>query len=319
MKTINRRRSLFSREAQDTPERGRLTGIHFLTTYRCLYECDHCFIWSSPSAVGTFSTGQIEQVMRQAKDLGTVDMVFFEGGEPFLYYPVLLKGVQLSRDMGFKVGIVTNGYWATDPDDAVKWLEPLARLGIEDFTVSIDEYHGKDEAARTARNAKDAAERLRMPVSVSETPSIERYACESAGGEGGSLYFRGRASQELAKKALRRPWKSLTDCPEEPPTIGRVHVDAQGNVQFCQGITIGNLWKTPLKSIMEGLDPPTHPIIGPLMRGGPAQLSKELGIRPRKGYADACHMCYELRAEARRRGMFPEILTPDQAYGVLPE
>jgi hypothetical protein len=34
-------------------------------------------------------------------------------------------------------------------------------------------------------------------------------------------------------------------------------------------------------------------------------------------YADACHFCYEARRALRTR--FPEILTPDQMYGVIEE
>ena len=64
------------------------------------------------------------------------------------------------------------------------------------------------------------------------------------------------------------------ECPEKPPNIERVHVDCFGNVQFCQGITIGNLWKRGLKQIMAELDPEEHPIIGPLIRGGPAALAR---------------------------------------------
>ena len=28
----------------------KLSGLHFLLTYRCVYECDHCFVWGSPAS-----------------------------------------------------------------------------------------------------------------------------------------------------------------------------------------------------------------------------------------------------------------------------
>jgi hypothetical protein len=34
-----------------------------------------------------------------------------------------------------------------------------------------------------------------------------------------------------------------------------------------------------------------------------------------ESYADACHLCYQARCALRAR--FPEILTPDQMYGVF--
>jgi hypothetical protein len=35
----------------------------------------------------------------------------------------------------------------------------------------------------------------------------------------------------------------------------------------------------------------------------------------KQGYSDACHLCYETRRALRNR--FPEILAPDQMYGVF--
>ena len=96
----------------------KLTGLHILLTYQCNFECDHCFVWGSPWQSGTFTLSQLEDVMAQAKEVGTVSSIYFEGGEPFLYYPVLLRAVDAAIGMGFEVGVVSNGYWATTKDDA---------------------------------------------------------------------------------------------------------------------------------------------------------------------------------------------------------
>ena len=78
-----------------------LTGLHFLLTYQCTFECDHCFVWGSPWQSGTMTLTDIRFYLQQAQDTGTVTSVYFEGGEPFLYYPTLLRGVQLAHEMGF--------------------------------------------------------------------------------------------------------------------------------------------------------------------------------------------------------------------------
>ena len=70
----------------------KLNGLHILLTYQCTYECDHCFVWGSPRQTGTLTLEQIENILQQAKDAG-VTSIYFEGGEPFLYYPVLAKAV----------------------------------------------------------------------------------------------------------------------------------------------------------------------------------------------------------------------------------
>ncbi|MGQ9586809.1 MAG: radical SAM protein [Thermoplasmata archaeon] len=292
-----------------------LTGVHLLLTYKCTMECDHCFVWSSPGSSGTMTLAQINEIIRQSSEIPAVRRVYFEGGEPFLYYPVLLEGIRAARRRGFEVGVVSNAFWGTDPRDAALRLEDMARMGIADLSLSTDEHHGTGEEADNVRNAHETAKKLRLPVSEIVVRDVGFYSCESPADDRGELYFRGRAAVKLAKRARKRAWQTLDKCPEEPPGITRVHVDSYGNVQFCQGITIGNLWKRPLKRIMKELEPDRHPIIGPLMRGGPVALAKEHHVRPVRSYADACHMCYETRKALRKRGRHTAVLRPDQAYG----
>ena len=106
-----------------------LKGIHFLLTYTCNYSCDHCFLYCSPSSHGTFTLKQIKEVLAEAKKIGTVEWIYFEGGEPFLYYPIMVEAVKLAKKQDFKVGIVTNSYWATSIEDAEIWLKPFSELG----------------------------------------------------------------------------------------------------------------------------------------------------------------------------------------------
>ena len=87
----------------------KLSGLHLLLTYQCNLECDHCFVWGSPWQSGTMTLRTVRHILQQAKDLGTVKWFYFEGGEPFLYYAVLVKGVQEAASLGFQVGIVSNG------------------------------------------------------------------------------------------------------------------------------------------------------------------------------------------------------------------
>ncbi len=298
----------------------KLTGVHVLLTYKCLYECDHCFVWSSPSAKGTMSLNHVEDIIRQAGEIPSVERVYFEGGEPFLFYPLLLRGVELARKSSLEAGIVSNAYFATDDRSAELWLRPLAELGISDLSLSTDVYHGTGEERRMVQRAKRAAQRLGIPVGVLETESVEEFSGPtSRRSSKGQLCFRGRAVPTLAGKVEKKAWRTFDTCPEEPPKIGRVHVDPYGNVLFCHGISVGNAWRRPLKKIMSDLDPPEHPIIGPLIRGGPAALAKERGVRPSRAYADACHMCYALRCALRKRKALRSILVPEQLYGVTPQ
>ncbi|MCK5326473.1 MAG: hypothetical protein KAJ57_10700, partial [Woeseiaceae bacterium] len=69
----------------------------------------------------------------------------------------------------------------------------------------------------------------------------------------------------------------------------------------------------PLAEIMGEYDPDSHPIVGPLLVGGPAEIVRQYELAHEEAYADHCHLCYTSRCALRER--FPEVLTPDQMYG----
>ena len=297
----------------------KLSGLHLLLTYECNYECDHCFVWGSPWQTGTMTLENIRQILLQAVELGTINSIYFEGGEPFLYYAIMLRGIQEAVDHGFKVGIVTNCYWATEVDDALVWLRTLEGL-VQDLSISSDLYHGSEELFRKAQNACQAAEKLEIPIGVISVAQPEVSDAVSAIGQlpsgESSVMYRGRAAEKLVTLAEKRPWQEYTDCPHENfREPGRVHLDPLGYVHICQGISLGNVFQTPLKEICQLYDPDTHPITSPLLEGGPAELVRRYDLPCSDGYADACHLCYEARKKLRDR--FPDILTPDQMYGVI--
>lgn len=294
----------------------KLTGIHFLLTYQCNYECDHCFVWSSPRQSGVFTVAKIRRVLEQARDLGTVESIYFEGGEPFLYYGVLAKGLRMASDMGFETGIVSNGYWATEVEDALEWLTPIAPV-LDRLTVSTDLFHYSEKYSRQSKNAQTAAEQLGLAQGNLIVAQPEEEACSVTGqlpeGESAVMY-RGRAAVELAPKAEKKPWAGFDRCSHEDlRDPGRLHLDPLGHLHICQGISIGNLFEKPLDEICETYDPDNHPITGPILAGGPAELARRYGLTPDEGYADECHLCYETRRALRSR--FPDILGPDQVYG----
>ncbi len=298
-----------------------LTGLHLLLTYRCLYECDHCFVFGSPSQRGVMTLAQIRDVYRQAHELGTIEWIFLEGGEPFLYFPIMEHAAREAVEAGFKVGVVSNGYWATSVEDAEAWLRPLAGL-VEYFSVSTDLFHADELVSEQARNVLEAAERLGIPrgTIVCEMPrSADAPATQDRGEpvESGAIRFKGRAVEKLAPDAdlERLPWRSFGECPDETlDDPSRVHVDHLGNLHVCQGVVMGNLFEEPLKTIVAEYRPQSDPILGPLLRGGPKALVEELELDHEDAYLDACHLCYSMRRTLRER--FPETLRPAQAYGV---
>lgn len=294
----------------------QLSGLHLLLTYQCTFECDHCFAWGSPWQEGTMALQDIRHVIQQAHQLGSVEWIYFEGGEPFLYYSTLVKGVEMAAKASFKVGLVSNAYWAISLEDATEWLRPLAAW-VQDLSISSDLYHYSQKLSRQSRYASQAAEALGVPNGVI---SIAQPDCRAEEAHGqlspgdSAVSYRGRAALKLAEGARKQPWNTFTECPHEDLLDpGRVHVDPMGYLHICQGISIGNLYQDSLKEICAGYDPQAHPITDPLLTGGPAELADRYQVPRAEAYADACHLCYTTRTALRSR--FPEYLLPDQMYG----
>jgi MoaA/NifB/PqqE/SkfB family radical SAM enzyme len=293
-----------------------LNGLHLLLTYKCTFECDHCFVWGSPWQEGVMNLEQIHEILSQAHEVDGLEWIFFEGGEPFLYYPILMRGVQMATAMGFRVGIVSNAYWATTLADALAWLKPFADL-IENLTISSDLYHYSETNSQQVRNAIAAAEELSIPLgTISVAQPEETNAALAVGlipsGESAVMY-RGRATCKLVPRATLQPWNKFNSCPHEDlREPGRCHLDPFGNLHICQGVSIGNIFQRSLKEICSNYHPEAHPICGPLLAGGPVALVEEYNLPHGENYADACHLCYEARTKLRER--FPGELTPDQMY-----
>lgn len=298
-----------------------LTDIHFLLTYQCTFECDHCFLYSGPFAEGTFSLVQVRQVLEEAKKIESVQWIYFEGGEPFIYYPLLLEAVKLARKVGFKIGIVTNSYWAISEEDAELWLGPLFENGLGYLSLSDDAFHYGEVENTPAKRALAVAEKLGVPTAPI---SIQKPFVEATPGEGqdkgqpiigGGAMFKGRAVEKLIEGLPNRPWHEMVTCPhEELQSPKRVHVDSYGNVHVCQGISLGNMWQVPLSKLIGEFSADAHPICRPLNKGGPAALVQEYEVDHGEKYVDECHLCF-----LARRGLvdkFPEHLAPRQVYGL---
>lgn len=297
------------------------TGLHILLTYRCNYECDHCFVWGSPWQTGTLTLAQIDKIYRQAKEVGSIQEIYFEGGEAFLYHPVLVEAIVRAKQQGFNTGVVSNGYWATGREDAWIWLKPLSAAGLDRLEISCDLFHGDEEESIGSHPASEAAMELFIDtgtISV-DPPTGYRDPAEAPPGQtltGGGVMYRGRAAEVLVEGLPRQPWSSFSDCPyENLVSPSRVHLDPLGNLHLCQGIVLGNLFERPLKEILEEYEPEDHPIAGPLVIGGPAKLIQSYDLEPEPGYVDACHLCYSARLALRAK--YPAELRPDQMYGVM--
>jgi len=261
----------------------------------------------------------IRQILNEAKRVEHVEWVYFEGGEPFLYYQTMLLGLRAAKNFGFKRGIVTNAYWATSVEDAKEWLIPISQIGISDLSLSDDAYHYGETEENLAKYAYEAAEDLGLPIGKITIEDPKKYMKEIEW-KGkpvveGRVLFKGRAVEKLVEGLPTKPWTKFDKCLDEDfSNQSRVHVDPFGYVHVCQGITIGNMKHTPLSELFANFNQEKHPICTPILKGGPAELVRKYNVKHEEGYVDECHLCYSTRLRLRNR--FPKILAPDQMYGL---
>jgi hypothetical protein len=225
------------------------------------------------------------KIIEDAARMPSVNHLFIEGGEPFLFPELMLGIVERASANGLWVGALTNGFWAVSQEKAGQALGPLAAAGLQSLSISTDAWHEEFVPVAKVQTAERAARAVGIEADV--------MVCRAA-----DVVCRGRAAATLCVGGLH-DWRSLTDCAERLTAPGRVHVGPSGEIHLCQGLLTGTSAATVgLKQALDSYDPSTHPVAAHLVTGGPAGLAgfaAGFGWKPRSGYADGCQLCSEVR------------------------
>lgn len=269
-----------------------LTGLHVVLTYQCVFESGHCFIWGNARQSGIFRLEPLDVVLDQAAALGTIGELCYEGGETFVYYPILIAAVRHAAARRLRTAVVTNGYWANSTEQARIWLGRLVDAGLERIIFAPDGRKGTAVDLTTHPGAI-VAQQLGLAISV----------ITNAGGPplpgpaGWPAHFCRQRLQQPEPGAPRYPWPTFSACPyTELGNPSHLHVDPSGNLHLCQGLVIGNVFEHSLASLVAGYAPERHALVGPLLAGGPAGLISDYGLDPDARFTDACQLCFYGRA-----------------------
>jgi pyruvate-formate lyase-activating enzyme len=114
------------------------TTFAFHVTYTCPLSCAHCCFGSSPSVRDTLDP---ELILNCIEGLpSSLKLVAFTGGEPFLHNR-LADYVGAARRRGFRTRVVTSAYFGKTYASAKKRLQPLIDAGLNEISMSWDDYH----------------------------------------------------------------------------------------------------------------------------------------------------------------------------------
>ena len=311
-------------------------------TYQCTARCEHCRFYCTPDPQPVIDHDLAADCLRGLRDFNGLRLVVILGGEPGLYPDRMMEVVRSARGLGLDTRVETNGFWATSPETARRFLEPLRETGTQ-VMLSIDAFHAPfvppqrvTTAVRTAdelqmdcwvdasyvdfENRDNEHDRLTMKLVDELAQSLDRPLAERF--YEGPIFYTGRSTQHLAQITARGRGVPDEPCKQVPwwsdgslETLDLLNLDPDGYISKGCGIAIGNVKTQSVESIVKGFDPYKHPIFKTLLTRGPIGLAEdafEFGYKLRSDYADRCHLCQESRQSLRTK--YPDLLVPDQHY-----
>lgn len=211
----------------------------------------------------------------------TLERLTLSGGEVFTAREELeyaLNYATCNRDRLFPLGrlaVQTNGSWALDEEACYEMLKMLSEFGVDELDVaSRDKYH-REQGCNTRKieqNLKKARKRFGLFDSLFVVPRYEFYGCNGTALPFGRGEFLPQA--ELAKSS---------SCPVSKNYIVSngfsLAVNPAGQAYICcwEGIPpIRSALETPIEELTK--EAIRHEIFGALLRGGPKEAAKALGV-----------------------------------------
>jgi organic radical activating enzyme len=313
-----------------------LSNVGLMLTYRCTAACRHCLVEAGPHRKEEMrldhALAWIEQA-RMYRD-AHIEALALTGGEPFYNVENLAQISAHGRRLGFVVSVVTNAFWASTRDEALRALAQLP--AVQALTISTDVYHQEAIPFACVRNAVEAARELKRVYNIAvctdseEDPRFQKVIEDLAAiGETESVRVSitlpvGRAQKEVRSSAYSTaPEPTVCACPVASSPV----IFPNGDVIGCIGplltlppkhpLFLGNLLREPLSEVLDRAE--RNPVLHAIRVWGPhklVSLLKEHGfgaILPAQYICDAsCDACYKLLSDERIVAALEEIFEDER-------
>jgi MoaA/NifB/PqqE/SkfB family radical SAM enzyme len=310
-----------------------------LLTYWCNATCANCYENCGPNKNSVMPVEDAKEYMIELKKLGCVGQGFhFAGGEPFRNYNQLIKFFESARDVDMlPLGTIeTNAFWCTNDELVEKRLTEIRDFGLNGIFISCDVFHQEfvpiERVSRCIRVGKEVLgegkvhvrfwEFYNDPVFVTDCTEEQKNSIFREQLKRGTERMCGRAVQKLAHLLPCFPPEKFANnsCANPILKSKHIHIDPYGNVfpLTCAGLNLGNAKKQKLSSIYEEFNYLEHPLLKILLEEGVIPIMKEAekhGFRiDDRGYADKCHLCFEVRRFLFLKGLYPDEIGPEEIY-----
>jgi len=269
----------------------------------------------------------------------------FTGGEPFLNFALLLKGVKIAHKLGIpSLFAETNAFWCRDDEETTEKMQQLKDAGLVGILVSVNPFTLEtvpfERTARAIRIGSDVFGQGLMVyqndyfvqfsrLGISGRMPLQEYIRKVGLREATSrieLLPIGRAVYALNDWYRKHPASVFfgSDCSAELSRNYHNHWDNYGNVLpgFCAGIALGNLQEQPLL-YEDGLDLENdYPLLKILFKNGVGGLFKfvqdEFGYQAlESGYVSQCHLCVDIRTQIVNQTQEFKELRPLEFYAQI--
>ncbi|MCX7862507.1 MAG: radical SAM protein [Bacteroidales bacterium] len=154
--------------------------LYLELTRRCNFACPYCSsgsnnksLWEEEKNVSEL----VKYILNPAKDIGT-NFIDFSGGEPFLYSH-FFELLAISNQMGFKIGISTNGSLITS--EIIKELKKILNNNLL-ISLGINSFDSKNAETR-CKETSFFLEKLELllshGVNVNISITMGKFNCET--------------------------------------------------------------------------------------------------------------------------------------------
>jgi len=263
-----------------------------------------------------------------------VERAHFSGGEPLLHVDLVVRLIEEARAQGIpECTMTTNGFWGGDRETALEYTTRLKDAGLSRIHITVDTFHEAFVPVEDIRGVLRAAQEAGLVARVfgqclgdpdDDNPLnrrtkqlvqglAEEFDLEVAGF--GTLRVVGRAVDTLASHLpmTRVPVGPclLEEVFRKPPLV---MIDPEGwTLIGC--VCIGNTHRMSVSEMLAEYDYRRHPILSVVLEEGAEGLLRigaEAGYERLPGYANLCHLCYDVRRCLRPH--YPDALAPAHLY-----
>ena len=237
-----------------------LNKIEFVVTNACSGRCKHCSEGEHRASGAYIDPSVAQRAVLQITEAYPIKTVMAFGGEPLLYPDAVYAIMEAAKERKVpKRQVITNGFFAKDPQKMREVAKRLAACGVNDLLLSVDAFHQEtiplDAVKQFATEAKKCGIPIRLSpawlVSATDDNPYNRKTREILGsfadlalpiGEGNIVFPEGNArvflSEYFKEASPQNPYV------EDPYDLRTLSVSANGD------LLNGNLYRQDILEIV---------------------------------------------------------------------